>query len=59
MARSASDGISTKVSLLGASEYKKALSNIGNQLKQLSSEMKLTDAAFAIRQTAWKPLRPK
>lgn len=41
-----SDGISTRISVLGDKEYKKALQDIGRRLTVLNTEMAATDSAF-------------
>ena len=41
-----SEGISTRVSVLGDKEYKKALQDIGRRLTMLNTEMAATNSAF-------------
>ncbi|MDO5378460.1 MAG: hypothetical protein Q4G52_09020 [Clostridia bacterium] len=55
----ADDGISTKISVLGDKEYKKALQDIGRNLAVLNSEMRTSQSAFGEQETSLAGLRDK
>lgn len=52
-------GFSSSVKLTGESEYKKALNDITNQLKMMSSEMKLTASTFQKGDNAMETMKNK
>lgn len=53
------DGISTKVSVLGDKEYKKALSDIGRQLTVLNTDMAATSSAFGDQADSMEAMQAK
>lgn len=55
----ADDGIKTKVGVQGDKEYKNALSDIGRQLRVLSSDMKASQSAFGDQATSMAGLQDK
>ena len=54
-----SEGISTKVSVLGDKEYKKALQDIGRRLTMLNTEMAATSSAFGDQADSMEAMRAK
>lgn len=54
-----SEGISTKVSVLGDKEYKKALQDIGRRLTMLNTEMAATNSAFGDQADSMEAMRAK
>ena len=55
----ADDGISTKVSVLGDKEYKKALQDIGRRLTVLNTEMSATTSAFGDQADSMEAMQAK
>lgn len=53
------DGISTKVSVLGDKEYKKALQDIGRRLTVLNTEMAATTSAFGEQADSMEAMQAK
>ena len=53
------DGISTKVSVLGDKEYKKALQDIGQRLTVLNTEMAATTSAFGEQADSMEAMQAK
>ena len=54
-----SEGISTRVSVLGDKEYKKALQDIGRRLTMLNTEMAATNSAFGDQADSMEAMRAK
>ena len=54
-----SEGISTKVSVLGDKEYKKALQDIGRQLTVLNTDMAATSSAFGDQADSMDAMKSK
>ena len=54
-----SEGISTRVSVLGDKEYKRALQDIGRRLTMLNTEMAATNSAFGDQADSMEAMRAK
>ena len=54
-----SEGISTRVSVLGDKEYRKALQDIGRRLTMLNTEMAATNSAFGDQADSMEAMRAK